>query len=139
MINGIIEVLIGCLKTHLRPHDPHGHTDVGGLERGGVVDTVAGDGHDFLSAVFGSASPHALVVLVPVLEVLDDDQLLLRRGAREDDLRVAGGEGREKREGREGGEGAEGGRGGSEGEEEKVSSMFSRHSAQRTGAQAHSP
>ena len=56
----------------VRSHDAHRDADVGLLERGSVVDTVAGHGNDLAAA----------------LVVLDDDELLLRRSAREDDLVV---------------------------------------------------
>ena len=64
---------LGGLHGHLAAA-AHGDAHVGRLERRRVVDAVAGHGHD---------------VLV-LLELLDDEQLLRRSGAREHDLLVLG-------------------------------------------------
>ena len=63
---------VGRLFAHVAAGDAHGDADVGLLERRRVVDAVAGDGHDGALA----------------LTALHNDQLLLRRGAREHNLRV---------------------------------------------------
>ena len=60
------------LSPDLRPADAHGDADISLLDRGRVVDSVAGDGDDV---------PQPLVVL-------DDDELLLGRRAGEHDLGV---------------------------------------------------
>ena len=74
---------VGGVLGHVGAGDAHGDPDVGLLERRGVVDAVAGHGHD----------------LAPGLQRLDQAELLLRRHAREhvgavgelDELRVVDG------------------------------------------------
>ena len=64
------EVVVGDdhvrdLLGHVGPGDAHGHADVGFLDRRGVVDAVAGHGHD----------------VAPLAPGPDDPQLVLRRDA----------------------------------------------------------